>query len=168
MIYYVEFFVVPLVAFLLAIFAAIYVQLMWLLPLFVLGFMTWGLLEYSIHRFPLHAWPLFSKGHSFHHQFPKSYIDLTTIIVIVAFSLGGYGLSLITGPAVSAAIFAGMLASYGQYIFIHHMLHHNDHKLFGRRMTKLWDHHAAHHRGGDWNFGVSTILWDKMFGTMRP
>jgi sterol desaturase/sphingolipid hydroxylase (fatty acid hydroxylase superfamily) len=37
-----------------------------------------------------------------------------------------------------------------------------------RWATNLKRHHALHHyRGGESNFGVTTRIWDRLFGTLK-
>ena len=165
--YWIEFFVIPSLSLLLAGYAIATLPLYVGVSLFLLGCVSWTLLEYWIHRVALHHWPYYSDLHDVHHQHPKSYIGVSTIYVLAAFVVVGFCLALISSIAISAAILAGLKAAYGQYIFLHHTLHHSNKDEFGPYLKSLWDHHAAHHRGGDWNFGVSTIYWDKVFGTLR-
>jgi len=102
---------------------------------FIVGLGVWSFMEYSIHRFLLHG-PLL-KYHLPHHQKPEAdHFDWKPSIV------------------------AGVLGGYIVYSAVHSHLHHGKKKLVSLR--KLHDQH--HHRP-DRNFGVTTLLWDRVLGT---
>jgi sterol desaturase/sphingolipid hydroxylase (fatty acid hydroxylase superfamily) len=52
--------------------------------------------------------------------------------------------------------------AYTWYLFVHHCAHHGPDKL----PLSLLKHHQSHHRFATRNYGVSTTLWDHVFGTM--
>src|SRR6266550_163399 len=60
------------------------------------------------------------------------------------------------------AFVAGVLVAYAWYLFVHHCAHHGPDKL----PLPLLKHHQSHHRFASRNYGVSTTLWDHVFGTM--
>jgi sterol desaturase/sphingolipid hydroxylase (fatty acid hydroxylase superfamily) len=60
------------------------------------------------------------------------------------------------------AFVAGALVAYTWYLFVHHCAHHSPDKL----PLPLLKHHQSHHRFASRNYGVSTTLWDHVFGTM--
>src|SRR5216684_1512869 len=60
------------------------------------------------------------------------------------------------------AFVAGALVAYAWYLFVHHCAHHCPNKL----PLPLLKHHQSHHRFATRNYGVSTTLWDHVFGTM--
>lgn len=68
-----------------------------------------------------------------------------------------------TGVAVG---YAGFLVGYGAFLFVHYAVHHwtirPTDTLYRLKMM-----HAAHHRLDDVNYGVTTTLWDRVFGTYR-
>jgi sterol desaturase/sphingolipid hydroxylase (fatty acid hydroxylase superfamily) len=166
--YYIEFFSIPPIAISLAVFAFMHLSTGSFVSLLLMGAAAWTLLEYWIHRIVLHHVPYFSDQHHVHHQYPKSYIGVHSVGVLGAYAIVGYSLSLIFGAAIAAALIAGIMAMYVAYISIHHRLHHADRFAFGPIMQRLWNHHASHHRGGNFDFGVSTTLWDSVFRTKRP
>jgi sterol desaturase/sphingolipid hydroxylase (fatty acid hydroxylase superfamily) len=64
---------------------------------------------------------------------------------------------------ISNGVFlAGVLVAYAWYLFVHHSAHHGPNYL----PLSLLKHHKAHHRFASRNYGVSTTLWDQVFGTM--
>ena len=57
---------------------------------------------------------------------------------------------------------AGALVAYAWYLFVHYSAHHHPAIL----PASLLKHHRDHHRFANRNFGVTTKLWDRVFGTM--
>ena len=49
-----------------------------------------------------------------------------------------------------------------RYLFVHHRAHHGPDKL----PLPLLKHHRSHHQFATRNYGVSTTLWDHVFGTV--
>jgi sterol desaturase/sphingolipid hydroxylase (fatty acid hydroxylase superfamily) len=60
------------------------------------------------------------------------------------------------------AFVAGALVAFAWHLFVHHCAHHGPDKL----PLPLLKHHQSHHRFASRNYGVSTTLWDHVFGTM--
>jgi hypothetical protein len=60
------------------------------------------------------------------------------------------------------AFVAGALIAYAWYSFVHHCAHHGPDKL----PLPLLKHHQSHDRFATRNYGVSTTLWDHVFGMM--
>jgi sterol desaturase/sphingolipid hydroxylase (fatty acid hydroxylase superfamily) len=60
------------------------------------------------------------------------------------------------------AFLAGGLFAYSWYLFVHHCAHHGPDML----PLLLLKHHRSHHQFATRNYGVSTTLWDHVFGTM--
>jgi sterol desaturase/sphingolipid hydroxylase (fatty acid hydroxylase superfamily) len=60
------------------------------------------------------------------------------------------------------AFLAGGLFAYSWYLFVHHCAHHGPYML----PPLLLKHHQSHHQFATRNYGVSTTLWDRVFGTM--
>src|ERR1035438_9783757 len=84
----------------------------------------------------------------------------------IAVSPGASGGSLAAFALVyliaGGAFVAGALVAYAWYLFVHHCAHHGADKL----PLPLLKHHRSHHRFASRNYGVSTTLWDHVFGTM--
>lgn len=141
--------------------------------LFVIGALTFSLVEYCIHRFLFHFHAETEKEkkvqyniHGVHHEFPKDKDRLAmppAISIFIAaffyfifkFTLGNFHLPF----------FAGFMDGYCIYLWIHYAVHrYRTPKNF---MKKLWHHHSLHHYGrNDSAFAVSMPLWDRVFGTM--
>jgi sterol desaturase/sphingolipid hydroxylase (fatty acid hydroxylase superfamily) len=74
----------------------------------------------------------------------------------------------IMGQTYGEPFFAGFIFGYLCYDMIHYMLHH-----FSMRGNKfgLWlqqYHNLHHYANDDKGFGVSSPLWDVIFGTVDP
>jgi sterol desaturase/sphingolipid hydroxylase (fatty acid hydroxylase superfamily) len=139
---------------------------------FVAGFFTWTFGEYVLHRFVYHKIKdaSYDEGlqyvfHGIHHQYPSDddRIILPPVpgLLIAAGFLGLY--YLIMGE-VAFPFSAGFLMGYLTYISIHWMVHS---KPVSKRVPFWWNHHNIHHyQQHDKAFGVTTPIWDMVFGTM--
>ncbi len=136
----------------------------------IVGFMSYGLLEYLVHRWVLHGPPSMARrGHTQHHAEPRALIS-TPLFVIMTGALAIWGLFGLVLPAGLAALLVfGLYAGYNYFALLHHRQHHRGTDLaFGaywRRLERL--HHLHHHRQVV-NFGISTTMWDRLFGTFQP
>jgi cyclopropane-fatty-acyl-phospholipid synthase len=130
------------------------------------GALGWTLAEYALHRFVLHGVQPFKRWHALHHARPVALIATPTLLTAAGFGL------LVLAPAwwlapvwLASALVLGVLAAYLVYIAMHHAVHH----LHGPRRW-LRGHqrrHAQHHRAGARTcYGVSTPLWDHVFGSI--
>lgn len=144
-----------------------------IVSMFILGFLTLTLLEYLAHRYFFHMEPTSKVKariqytvHGVHHEYPKDKGRLAMpplmallYIVVIFFSVRYF-----LGNHVYA--FApGMLMGYTTYLFIHYAVHaYQPPKNF---LKILWIHHAIHHyKDPQRAYGVSSPLWDWVFGTM--
>jgi sterol desaturase/sphingolipid hydroxylase (fatty acid hydroxylase superfamily) len=119
---------------------------------FVSGVVSWTLAEYAVHRFVLHD--LAPRAHGLHHANPDDAVltifwQIWICFALVYFIAGG-------------AFLAGALVAYAWYLFVHHCAHHGP----DRSPLLLLKHHRSHHQFATRNYGVSTTLWDHIFGTM--
>lgn len=133
------------------------------------GVIAWSLAEYWIHRLAFHGDTSFEPMHQMHHALPKDMIGVASWATFVAFS----GIWLIAetfaGAALGSAFTAGVMAGYFFYCAIHVRFHHHrPGAKLSRYVAFMNAHHVAHHRGGKGNFGVSSPIWDFVFGTYRP
>ena len=140
--------------------------------------LVYPLVEYLMHRHVLHSRflyrhrataALWKRIHYDHHQNPSDlavlfgalYTTLPTIFV-VATPIGW----LIGGPAGAATAFATALALFALYEFCHCV----QHLPFTPRyewLRMLKKHHLAHHfHSEQGNFGITSFLWDRAFGTL--
>ncbi len=144
------------------------------LGLFVIGWFAWSLSEYWLHRKLFHWQPGGKWGeqlhfwlHGIHHRWPSDpyrlvmppFVNLT-ILVLVATPV------LWVAPKLGWGFLAGYTCGYMYYDLMHYYLHHHKPKL--AYLKKLKAHHMNHHHNKtEQRFGVSFILWDRVFGTMQ-
>lgn len=142
--------------------------------MFVFGFFAWTLTEYVLHRFVFHYEPKTKLGrdihflfHGIHHDYPNDSTRLVMppVVSIPLALLFGSLFWLVFGPNYFPAMFAGYLAGYLCYDMIHYATHHFS--LKSRAGLWLRQHHMRHHFQNEHRgYGVSTPLWDYVFGTM--
>jgi sterol desaturase/sphingolipid hydroxylase (fatty acid hydroxylase superfamily) len=144
-----------------------------ILPVAVVsGAFTWTLLEYWIHRCLGHD-PRF-RGNPFglehvRHHIEGDYFAPTwkkLLLAPLAALLLGVPAVLALGPQIGAAYVAGLIGFYGFY----EVLHRLEHVWEGIGPYGHWArrHHFTHHFvDSRCNHGVTTPLWDLVFGTYR-
>lgn len=134
--------------------------------LVLLGGVLWTLIEYALHRFALHHVQPFERWHGEHHQRPMAMISSPTYFTAGLFLVLIYGPALaLAGPWPAAALMQGVLAGFLAYGITHHAVHHW--RARGAWLKRRKQQHALHHHhasGGD--YGVTTDLWDRVFGTL--
>lgn len=137
-----------------------------LLGLALLGYAIWTFVEYVVHRFILHHVAGLSELHKVHHDASGELVGTPPIFSVSAFYFLGYWpIAEIWGRSTAAAILTGLLTGYLSYVFVHYALHHMGSHGF-RVMKRLKRRHALHHQSQDINFGVTTDIWDRVFGTI--
>ena len=149
-------------------------------PALAAGLLLWTAAEYCLHRFIFHYRPHTDLGkrisflmHGVHHAQPRVKTRLVmplmvsiplAVIFWLSFSLvfsAALGLGWLTAP-----MFSGFVIGYVCYDLTHYALHHVS---FKRGIGKfLRTHHMRHHTEWESRFGVSTPLWDHVFGTEPP
>jgi sterol desaturase/sphingolipid hydroxylase (fatty acid hydroxylase superfamily) len=149
------------------------------IPLGVLaGLFLWTLAEYALHRFVFHFPPRSPRQerisflfHGVHHAQPMVKTRLVMPpAVSVPLALAFYGLFwVVLGVALDAGYwiaptFSGFIAGYLAYDMLHYSTHHVN--LRSRTLRAIRRHHMLHHsQTPDRRFGVSSPLWDYVFGT---
>ncbi|WP_128548771.1 sterol desaturase family protein [Larkinella soli] len=144
----------------------------WIGFLFFAGIFVFSLVEYATHRGVFHMdtdTPVKAKiqytFHGIHHEFPKDKTRLAmppAAAIFVGAAL--FGVTFLLLGEASYAFFPGFLVGYSGYLFVHFIVHAYPppKNLF----KKLWVNHAVHHyKSHDKNYGVSSPLWDYVFGT---
>lgn len=140
---------------------------------FLLGLLFWTWFEYQMHKYVFHMEPtnkfkekLQYMFHGVHHEYPRDKSRLAMpplasgLIVAILF----FGLRLIIGDLVFTAL-PGFLVGYTGYLWVHYSVHafpppKNHFKV-------LWINHSIHHYKDDTiAYGVSSPLWDYIYGTM--
>ena len=144
------------------------------LELFILGLFVWTFTEYIMHRFVFHYMPedkpwaqrLHFIFHGVHHDYPS---DSKRLVlppsVSIPLAAGFYFLFNAILPANNVfAFFPGFLLGYLIYDISHYAIHHFNFK--GNIWKKIKQHHMLHHyQDPDKGYGVSSPLWDKIFGS---
>lgn len=140
----------------------------------VAGVLSWSLAEYCVHRWLGHdkrSMPnFFSTEHIRHHSegnyFAPAYKKTLAAAVMVAMLLG---LALLVGQLrIGIAYAAGFVGFYLFYEVLHRLEHvHAGLSAYGRWARR---HHFHHHfHNPKCNHGVTSPLWDLVFGTYeRP
>ena len=136
------------------------------------GLAGWSLIEYLLHRFVLHGMQPFQGWHAEHHQRPTALICAPTILsatlIVVLVFLPAL---LMANVWRACALTLGVLAGYLAYAITHHATHHWRADNAWLRQRKRW--HALHHHANmPLCFGVTSGLWDRVFGSaaqpLRP
>lgn len=141
--------------------------------LFFTGFFVFTWVEYLVHRYVFHmeTYTALRKKiqytvHGVHHEFPKDKDRLamppllsitisTILLLLLRLTIGDFAF----------AFLPGFLLGYAYYLFIHYIVHaYPPPKNF---LKTLWVHHGIHHyKDSDKAFGVSSPLWDYVYGTL--
>lgn len=165
----------PLIAFFIwSAFAQKHLSALAVAALFAAGILIWTLLEYIIHRWIFHYEPKTRWGkkfhfivHGVHHDYPS---DATRLVmppsVSVPLALVFWAVFVLIFGRFAPALSAGFAFGYVCYDSIHYATHH----FPMRNRLGLWlkQYHLRHHFKDDHaGFGVSTPLWDYVFGTTR-
>jgi sterol desaturase/sphingolipid hydroxylase (fatty acid hydroxylase superfamily) len=149
------------------------------LLLFVVGILLWTLVEYVLHRFPMHRvvkpgekrLPFFLM-HGYHHEFPDDPMRLVAPVMASwtgALIIGGMlylTIGLWGGSPYWLQIIAGTIFGYVAYDSIHFYTHHAKPKTAVGKFLRRY-HMEHHYKDHDSHFGISSPLWDLVFGTFR-
>ncbi|MHB0856383.1 MAG: sterol desaturase family protein [Anaerolineae bacterium] len=153
---------------------------LWRIPVgFVVGLLVWTLVEYLLHRFVFHFAPRTPRQerisfliHGVHHAQPmvKSRLVMPPAVsiplAVLFYALYWLVLAVALGaPEWVAPLFSGFAVGYVAYDMTHYNLHHAKHK--SAYAKALRSHHMRHHAQQPVSrYGVSSMLWDKVFGTL--
>jgi sterol desaturase/sphingolipid hydroxylase (fatty acid hydroxylase superfamily) len=142
------------------------------------GMFVWSIFEYTIHRFVFHFFAESKRAkqivyviHGNHHEYPRDKERLfmppvpSLLIAVTIFSII-YGVSYLFGASNYAfSFFPGFLLGYLIYGSMHYAIHAWNPPF--KWMKPLWrNHHLHHYKNEELGFGVSSTLWDHVFGTM--
>lgn len=133
-----------------------------------LGFLAlWTLIEYGLHRFVFHHMPFIRDMHHSHHVEERAFIGTPLWLSFTALcTIAFLPIWLTLGFWTASAVSCGLATGYLWYIATHHIMHHwhPDHSGYLYRLKR---HHAVHHHiDPSSNFGVTTPVWDWVFGTL--
>lgn len=140
--------------------------------LFVSGLIFWTLMEYILHRYLFH-WIGENKYlkafhyalHGYHHQQPNDYNRLFMPPVPASlFLLAFFGIFYILLGNFTWFFLPGFEIGYLLYSLVHYAVHTKADIPFLAPMNLHHDiHHFSDHERA---FGVSSRIWDRVFGTM--
>jgi sterol desaturase/sphingolipid hydroxylase (fatty acid hydroxylase superfamily) len=131
------------------------------------GLVFWTFMEYVLHRIALHRMRFFSPMHAMHHSAPLAFIGTPTWMSVSILCLTLLvPLWLCLGFSVADGFTVGVMLGYWWYGIVHHVIHHRAAKSSSAYFNELRAWHMRHHyspKSG--NFGVTTRIWDHVFGT---
>jgi sterol desaturase/sphingolipid hydroxylase (fatty acid hydroxylase superfamily) len=135
---------------------------------FLLGIISWTLLEYLLHRFVFHRFRgLLGSLHHEHHGTPR---NLQYLFVRPPYSIGVSALSVLmlwlaTSNIVQSLQFmAGIWLGYIYYETVHYRVHFSPAE--GGLLRRQRRAHFRHHfHNAKKCFGVTSPLWDYVFRT---
>lgn len=138
------------------------------------GILIWSFTEYLVHRFLFHGErktvllkQLQFFMHGYHHSRPRDPDRLVLpFILTLPIAIGLYFLLIWLTKLYANALCAGLLLGYIWYDVSHYAIHRlQPFTRFGKfRRAYHFHHHFKEHSVC---FGVTTPLWDYVFGTTR-
>jgi sterol desaturase/sphingolipid hydroxylase (fatty acid hydroxylase superfamily) len=147
--------------------------------LFAGGVLFFSLFEYGLHRIFFHGIMRLADrdpryrfmafmAHGYHHEFPndRSRLVMPPMISWPLAAIFAVAYYFLLGPDRYFSFLTGTMAGYIAYDWVHYYTHHFHPKW---RLGKwLRAYHLRHHfQDGDAFFGISSPLWDIVFGTYR-
>jgi sterol desaturase/sphingolipid hydroxylase (fatty acid hydroxylase superfamily) len=129
------------------------------------GAVLWTLAEYLVHRFVYHKVPVLKQLHGMHHARPCDLIGAPIWVSITIFFAFFFLLARLWDVGIAGGTTSGLIFGYVSYVLIHDAVHRwqLDEKSW-LRSHRL--RHLRHHRHPvPGNFGVTTGVWDLVFGT---
>jgi sterol desaturase/sphingolipid hydroxylase (fatty acid hydroxylase superfamily) len=141
--------------------------------IFTAGVFFWTFTEYMLHRFIFHYHPETEKGkrinyvlHGNHHEYPrdKERLFMPAVPSLILASMFFLLFYAVLGSK-AFPFFPGFMLGYLIYGSMHYAIHAMNPPF--KWMKGLWrNHHLHHYKENDMGFGVSSTLWDHVFGTM--
>lgn len=130
--------------------------------IFAVGILAWSLIEYMIHAWLSHTFDTFAAPlHDVHHQDPRAVFTVRAWIPIAIIWLMGLALF---GFAPGMIFLTGIVSGFVAYEAIHYRIHFRDPR--GALAARLRTRHLIHHHSNPQVcFGVTSELWDLIFGT---
>ena len=140
---------------------------------FLGGMFFWTFFEYLAHRYLFHMVPKSERMRKFvytlhgnHHHYPRDKQRLFMPPVpslILASAI--FGLMYLAIGKLTFMFFPGFLLGYLMYGTMHYAIHAWNPPF--KWMKALWRNHHLHHYKNEHNgYGVSSTMWDHVFGTM--
>ena len=147
-----------------------------IVPLLAIGLGSWSSFEYVMHRLIFHYDARSRLGRKFlyhahvaHHENPRGKNQFSSSLILglpigAAYWLSGWAA---TGSWAAASwLFIGLAAGFFSYKWVHFQCHHRRSRL--RLLRYLRHYHLLHHyKTPELRFGVTSPLFDLVFGTFR-
>jgi 4-hydroxysphinganine ceramide fatty acyl 2-hydroxylase len=147
-----------------------------LFVLFLSGVLAWTLLEYGLHRFVFHVQiplrnprlrELVNASHLSHHASPR---DPTKVLVqplyglVISAMLYGLIYAAVRSPLSATVVMIGIWTGFLYYEAVHYRVHFSlsPSGLIARQRRSHFFHHFTNNKRC---FGVTSPLWDYVFGT---
>ena len=144
-----------------------------IIVLFITGMFSWSFVEYIMHRFVFHmvaespkAQRIIYVMHGNHHHYPRDRerLFMPPVPSLILASLL-FGIMYLLMGIYVFMFFPGFLLGYLLYGSMHYAIHAFNPPF--KWMKPLWrNHHLHHYKDEAKGFGVSTTIWDRVFGTM--
>ncbi|XP_020275240.1 dihydroceramide fatty acyl 2-hydroxylase FAH2-like [Asparagus officinalis] len=141
-----------------------------------IGIICWTLIEYSLHRFLFHIktktyWANTAHYliHGCHHKHPMDGLRLVfppaaaAILCVPFYNL----IKLLATDSTTPALFGGGLFGYVVYDCTHYYLHHGQPSKDPAKSLKRY-HMNHHYKIQTMGFGITSSVWDSVFGTLPP
>ncbi len=136
------------------------------IALFLFGVIFFSFIEYAAHAWLFHKkhfLKIFIEGHANHHQNPFSYDAMPFLWSAFIAILFSWMLNFVMPLSDAFAIVGGLALGYFNYGLLHHVMHR---KEFSNPYFKyLQEFHFVHHKKPKMNHGVTTDIFDRVFGT---
>jgi len=145
---------------------------------FFLGLFSFALVEYILHRFVFHVntkspyWNAFHFfAHGIHHLTPLDpsrltfppYFSITLGIIFY------YVLEFLMGSRYGEPFEAGLAWGFTLYDTLHYYFHHGNISWLPKYFIDMKKRHLKHHfKNTNMDFGVTSPLFDYIFGTAAP
>lgn len=137
------------------------------------GMFFWTFFEYLAHRYLFH-WVAESPRarkfvyimHGNHHHYPRDRERLfMPPVPSIILSSTIFALQFLLLRNYTLAFFPGFILGYLLYASVHYAIHAFNPPF--KWMKPLWrNHHLHHYKDEHKGFGVSSTIWDHVFGTM--
>ena len=137
------------------------------------GILFWSFFEYIAHRWLFHWTAKGSRAKKFvytlhgnHHHYPRDRQRLfMPPIPSLIISSALFGIMYLALGTHVLMFFPGFLFGYLMYGTMHYAIHAWNPPF--KWMKPLWrNHHLHHYKNEHHGFGVSSTMWDHVFGTM--
>jgi sterol desaturase/sphingolipid hydroxylase (fatty acid hydroxylase superfamily) len=139
---------------------------------FISGMLFWTLFEYLAHRFAFHwigeserAQKFVYIMHGNHHHYPRDRDRLfMPPLPSIILSSTIFGITWLIMRSYAFVFFPGFILGYLMYASMHYAIHAWNPPF--KWLKPLWrNHHLHHYKNEEKGFGVSTTIWDHVFGT---